>query len=150
MKECIEFIFRCKKCMNLELSDFTQNRMRRLQKLMHWTLCTTKSRRDLERQWAAYKSLFLEEHTLLFYDAELRVKYHSLFLYDAVFAHNRTCTIHYMIQYCLCSSQHQHYHYTTCIHCFVSVHTEQYAILFDAMFCYAMFYYINDIFTMLY
>lgn len=35
-------------------------------------------------------------------------------------------------------------------HCFVSVLTEQYAILFDAMFCYAMFYYINDIFTMLY
>lgn len=129
-------MFRCKKCMNLELSDSTLNRMRRLQKLMLWMSYTTKSRRDLERRWVAYHSLFFRgAYNLLHYDAELRIKYHSFFLYDPVFAHNRASIVPYTIQYCLCSYATSTVPlYLLYTYCFVSINN----MLHYSMLCFAM------------
>lgn len=122
-------MFRCKKCMNLGLSDSTLNRMQRLQKLMLWMLCTTKSRRDLERRWGAYN--------LLYYDAELRIKYHSFFyttLSLLITEHQLYHTL-YTIQYCLCSYATSTVPlYLLYTYCFVSVNN----MLHYSMLCFAM------------
>lgn len=131
-------MFRCKKCMNLGLSDSTLNRMQRLQKLMLWMLCTTKSRRDLERRWVAYHSLFFRgAYNLLYYDAELRIKYHSFFyttLSLLITEHQLYHTL-YTIQYCLCSYATSTVPlYLLYTYCFVSINN----MLHYSMLCFAM------------
>lgn len=131
-------MFRCKKCMNLELSDSTLNRMRRLQKLMLWMLCTTKSRRDLERRWVAYHSLFFRgAYNLLYYDAELRIKYHSFFYttLSLLITEHQLHHALYIIQYCLCSYATSTVPlYLLYTYCFVSINN----MLHYSMLCFAM------------
>lgn len=56
------------------------------------------------------------------------------FLYDPVFAHNRASIVPYTIQY----TQHQQYHYTSCIHIVLSLLTICYTILCYVLLCYAI------------